>query len=155
VVRIEIPPLRERRDDIPLFVDFFSRAFCARSGLPDRRFTAEATALLTAHEWPGNVRELKNIVERLVIMTREDVVTADHVSQTLNPPTPRPEPAGELFGMVDFRAARAAFEREFLRRKLEETEGNVTRTAERVGLERTNLHRKIKSLGLGESGEDS
>lgn len=155
VIPLYVPPLRHRTDDIPLFVDFFSRAFCARSGLPDRRFSPEATALLTGYEWPGNVRELKNIVERLVIMTREDTVTAEHVRRALTPPIPRPDPDAELFGIDDFREARAAFEREFLSRKLDETEGNVTRTAERVGLERTNLHRKIKSLGIGPGSEDS
>jgi two-component system nitrogen regulation response regulator NtrX len=155
VIPLHVPPLRDRPDDIPLFVDFFSRAFCARSGLPPRRFLAEAVERLTEYDWPGNVRELKNIVERLVIMTRAPEVEAAHVAQALKTPVAKPGAPDELFVIDDFREAKSAFEREYLARKLEEFGGNVTKTAEAVGIERTNLHRKIKNLGLAGSREEN
>jgi two-component system nitrogen regulation response regulator NtrX len=155
VIPLHVPPLRERKQDIPQFVEFFTRAFCARSGLPLRTFTQEAIARLTDYDWPGNVRELKNIIERLVIMTRADAVTSEHVGQALKPAPAKAEPADEIFTIAGFREAKAAFEREFLLRKLEEFNGNVTKTAEALGIERTNLHRKIRSLGIGGTSKEN
>jgi len=94
------------------------------------------------------VRELKNIVERLMIMTRANEVTANDVRNTLTVEPPRTDPSAGLFETTDYRDARAAFERAFLLRKLEEFGWNVTRTAEAVSIERSNLHRKIKALGI-------
>jgi len=148
VIPLFVPPLRDRVEDIPGFVDFFSRAFAARSGLTPRAFTAEAIGLLQQYSWPGNVRELKNIVERLMIMTRANEVTANDVRNTLTVEPPRTDPSAGLFETTDYRDARAAFERAFLLRKLEEFGWNVTRTAEAVSIERSNLHRKIKALGI-------
>jgi two-component system nitrogen regulation response regulator NtrX len=148
VIPLHVPPLRERRQDIPLFVEFFARAFCTRSGLPPRRFTDQAVERLGDYDWPGNVRELKNVVERLVILTRGEEVDAEQAAQALRPAAPRAGVTEELFDIDDLREAKAAFEREFLQRKLEEFDGNITKTAEALGIERTNLHRKIKSLGI-------
>jgi two-component system nitrogen regulation response regulator NtrX len=148
VIPLFVPPLRERVEDIPGFIEFFTRSFAARSGLTPRVFTPEAIDLLKAYSWPGNVRELKNIVERLMIMTRAKEVTADDVRNTLTIEPPRTDPLAGLFATPDYRDARAAFERAFLMRKLEEFGGNITRTAEAVGIERSNLHRKIKALGI-------
>lgn len=153
VIPLHVPPLRERREDIPLFVEFFSKAFCDRSGLAHRRFGAEAIARFCSYDWPGNVRELKNIVERLVIMTPEEEVTAVRVEQTLKIQPSRTEKSASLFQVNDYREAREAFEREYLRRQLEEHQGNITKTAESIGLERTNLHRKIKKMGLATNGK--
>ncbi|MDP8221717.1 MAG: sigma-54 dependent transcriptional regulator [Candidatus Lernaella stagnicola] len=155
VIPLHVPPLRERRADIALFVGFFSKAFCERSGLPSRRFADDATAYLSEYDWPGNVRELKNIIERLVIMTRADEVTREQVVQAIKLQPGRRDEHEAMFEIEDFREARAGFEREFLKRKLEKQAGNVTKTAEHIGLERTNLHRKIKALGLTSSGEDA
>ena len=154
VIPLQVPPLRERREDIPLFVDFFTKAFCVRSGLPPRDFEPEAVARLMEYDWPGNIRELKNIIERLVILTRAESVTAAHVSQAIKLQAVQPEEPDDLFAVPDYREAKAQFEREFLRRKLDENGGNITKTAEAIGIERTNLHRKMKSLGLNVPRED-
>lgn len=155
VIPLHVPPLRLRREDIPQFVEFFGRAFCARSGLPARRFTPAAIVLLTEYDWPGNVRELKNIVERLVIMTRDEEVGEERVRQSLKLGLARAEDTEKMFKMDDFRQARSVFEREYLKRKLDEHNGNITRTAETVGIERSNLHRKIKALNIVDQGEKS
>ncbi|HPM75614.1 MAG TPA: sigma-54 dependent transcriptional regulator [bacterium] len=154
VIPLYVPPLRERRSDIASYIDFFGRAFCARSGLPPREFTPEAMALLSEYDWPGNVRELKNIVERLVIMTRDERITPEAVRESLTPGSSHDEEADRLYAINDYRLARMAFEREYLQRKLEENKGNITKTAEAVGLERSNLHRKIKALDIEISREE-
>ena len=156
VIPLHVPPLRERREDISAFIDFFSRQFAARSGLPPRKFTEQARKLLIEYDWPGNVRELKNIVERLVIMTRSDTVTDEDVNTALKMQPVKPETGDEqLYGIDDYRRARSAFEREYLMRKLEEFNGNITKTAEAVGIERSNLHRKIKALNIDMPREET
>jgi two-component system, NtrC family, nitrogen regulation response regulator NtrX len=155
VIPLHVPPLRERREDIALFVDFFGHQFAARSGLPNKAFTKTAIEALAAYEWPGNVRELKNIVERLVIMTREREVTEGDVRRALKFQV---RPSGlDLFTISDLREAKGEFEREFILRKLNENDWNVSRTAEAIGLERSNLYRKIRAHDLEEqrSGEKS
>ncbi|MHA1569270.1 MAG: sigma-54-dependent transcriptional regulator [Alphaproteobacteria bacterium] len=148
VIPLHVPPLRERREDIKAFVEFFSGAFCARSGLPPKRFEPQALTLLSEYDWPGNVRELKNIVERLVIMTRAEQVSAEETRNALKMAPAKAETFDVMLDIDDFREARSAFEREYLVRKLEENEGNITKTAESVGIERSNLHRKIKTLNI-------
>ncbi len=148
VIPLFVPPLRDRAGDIPGFIAFFSRSFSDRSGLPAREFTAEAIELLQQYSWPGNVRELKNIVERLMIMTRAREVTGIDVRNTLTIEPPRTDPWAGLFETNDYREARAAFERAFLIRKLEEAGWNISRAAEAVNMERSNLHRKIKALAI-------
>ena len=148
VIPLHVPPLRERRDDIPVFVEFFSKQFAARSGLTDKTFARTAVEALTTYDWPGNVRELKNIVERLVIMTREKEVSEADVRRALKFQV---RPSGlDLYSIVDLREAKAEFEREFILRKLNEHEWNVSRTAEAIGLERSNLYRKIRTYDLEE-----
>lgn len=146
VIPLQVPPLRERKEDILLFVDFFSKKFAERSGLVNKKFTRNATEALTNYDWPGNVRELKNIVERLVIMTREAEVTEVDVRRALKFQI---KPSGlDLFTVLDLREAKGEFEREFILRKLNDHEWNISRTAEMIGLERSNLYRKIRQYGL-------
>ena len=148
VIPLHVPPLRERRDDIPQFVEFFGQQFSARSGLSGKSFTRTAVDALAAYDWPGNVRELKNIVERLVIMTRDKEVSEADVRRALKFQV---RPSGlDLFTIADLREAKGEFEKEFILRKLNEHEWNISRTAESIGLERSNLYRKIRTHDLEE-----
>ncbi len=148
VIPLHVPPLRERRGDIPMFVDFFSRQFAQRSGLADKTFNNEAIEILRGYDWPGNVRELKNIVERLVIMTREKEVRESDVRRALKFQI---RPAGlDLFTVSNLREAKLEFEKEFILRKLNENNWNISRTAQSISLERSSLYRKIKAYGLDE-----
>ena len=146
VIPLHVPPLRERREDILLFVDFFGKKFAERSGLVNKEFTRNAVEALTNYDWPGNVRELKNIVERLVIMTRDTEVREVDVRRALKFQV---KPSGlDLYTVSDLREAKGEFEREFILRKLNENDWNISRTAETIGLERSNLYRKIRQYGL-------
>jgi two-component system nitrogen regulation response regulator NtrX len=155
VVPIEVPPLRDRAGDIPLLVGHFMAEFCHANRRPMLEIAEDAMRALTGYSWPGNVRELKNVVERMAILCRGTQISREDVPVELRggpegpvPGRRRSDSLESLLRVSDLRQARAAFEREFLRRKLEEHEGNVSRTAEAVGVERTNLHRKLKSYGL-------
>ncbi len=155
VIPLVVPPLRERKQDIPLLVRRFLRDFAQREGEPEKDITDEALTLFIEHDWPGNVRELKNFTERLIIMTSADTITEKDI------PALEKEIHGdfpeELTKMADsYRAAKMDFEKTFIARKLQEFDGNISKTAEAIGLERSNLHRKIKAYGLDKvSGLDS
>jgi two-component system nitrogen regulation response regulator NtrX len=145
VIPFFVPPLRERREDIPLLADHFLAEFTTAYGRKPKELTPEAYRVLGEHHWPGNVRELKNLIERIVILNPQVRVDARHI-----PLTPGRKPQDrplERFGSLQ--EVREAAEREYILKKLEETSGNVTRTAELLGLERSNLYRKMKSLGIG------
>ena len=148
VFTFTLPPLRRRREDIPLMLELFAQEFGRVYSKPGLSFSPEAVRAMTAYDWPGNVRELRNAVERLVIIAPGPVIGIEFV-----PPSICGEgsaAAGEVpkDDLVDFREARERFERQFLGRRLEKNAWNISRTAEQVGLERSNLHRKIKALGL-------
>jgi two-component system, NtrC family, nitrogen regulation response regulator NtrX len=146
VIPIEVPPLRGRKDDIPLLVDHFITVFCAENGKRAKTLDGEALAYFLAYDWPGNVRELRNMVERLVIMTAGDVITPDDLPAPL-----RPKDSGPLTGEVRARSlkeARDGFERAYILAELRAHEWNMTRTAERLGIERSHLYRKIKTYGI-------
>ena len=150
VVPIVVPDLVERRADVPLLVEEFARQF-GRKGLGGKRFAAEAMALLQRHAWPGNVRELRNLVERLMIMTPADTVTAADVALFLGgaPLSPPPAPAaGPDYAGLDYKEARRRFETDYLQARLDENDGNISRTAEQIGMERSHLHKKVKALGI-------
>lgn len=157
VIPIYVPPLRERKEDIPLLVDEFLKEFS------QGRITPEDGVIeaMKAYDWPGNVRELRNLIERMVILSRDGKIRLkDLPSQIIDSagrglrPQSRADGAQELapdascFSCPDFKQAKTEFEREYLKRKLEEFGGNIKRTAESIGIERRHLHRKIKSLGL-------
>jgi two-component system nitrogen regulation response regulator NtrX len=146
VIPIEVPPLRARRDDIPLLVDHFVALFCAENGKRIKTVSGEALAYFLAYDWPGNIRELRNMVERLVIMTPGDVIGPDDLPAPL-----RPKDAGALGadgGQRSLREARDGFERAYILAELRAHDWNMTRTAERLGIERSHLYRKIKTYGI-------
>ena len=153
VVPLQVPSLVERREDIPDLVDFFMDQIAATSGLPKRRIAADALAILQSHDWPGNVRQLRNNVERLMILASGDPeteVTAEMLPQdvgALVPVTPNGSGGEKLLGLP-LREAREAFEREYLIAQISRLGGNISRTAEFIGMERSALHRKLKSLGV-------
>ncbi|RNC65840.1 MAG: sigma-54-dependent Fis family transcriptional regulator [Desulfuromonadales bacterium] len=151
VVPFTVPPLRERRDDIPLLVDHFLEIFARREGWERKTMLPEAVELLRHYDWPGNVRELRNIVERLVIMTSGRVIAPAQVPESIAGGAAREihgtRPAGtQEIGTL--REAREEFEKEFILQKLEEHGWNISRTAEAIELERSNLYRKMKSYGI-------
>jgi two-component system nitrogen regulation response regulator NtrX len=147
VIPLTAPPLRERRGDIPLLVEHFIEAFCLENNKEKKKISPEAMELLTGYAWPGNVRELKNLVERMVIMTRGPVIEEKDV-----PDPVREHPKAPLeFSFFDFdllRDARREFEKRFIMKKLSENDENISKTAEMIGIERSNLHRKIKSYEI-------
>jgi len=146
VIPLFIPPLRDRKDDIPVLVSRFIREFSHKEGLPEKTISPDALEILIEHNWPGNVRELKNLIERLVILTQSDVISGSDI-----PPFILNQKVGTdnaFLSVNDYRAAKSEFEKRFIAKKLLENEGNISRTAEVIGLERSNLHRKIKAYGL-------
>jgi two-component system nitrogen regulation response regulator NtrX len=154
VVPIRVPPLAERREDIPGLVEYFMEQISLATGLPKRRIGEDAMAVLQSHDWPGNVRQLRNNVERLMILAGGDseaVISASMLPQDVGSMVPS-MPAGNggehLMGLA-LREAREVFEREYLRAQISRFGGNISRTAEFVGMERSALHRKLKALGIG------
>jgi two-component system nitrogen regulation response regulator NtrX len=154
VIPIRVPALAERREDVPELIDFFMDQISSATGLPKRRIAEDAMAVLQSHDWPGNVRQLRNNVERLMILTSGDPdaeVTADMLPSeigTLVPTTPGGS-GGEKLMSLPLREAREIFEREYLLAQIARFSGNISRTSEFIGMERSALHRKLKSLGIG------
>jgi two-component system, NtrC family, nitrogen regulation response regulator NtrX len=151
VIPIEVPPLRERSEDIPLLARHFLKGFCAEYGKREKSLTTEAMELFLQHPWPGNVRELKNVIERLVIMVPEDGIRRPDVEPALQARPRREEEgvgAAGVWRTASLRDARGRFEREYILMHLQENDWNVTRTAERLRIERSNLHRKLKAYGI-------
>ncbi|HYP12848.1 MAG TPA: sigma 54-interacting transcriptional regulator, partial [Bryobacteraceae bacterium] len=146
VIPFSVPPLRERREDIPLLADYFLQEFTRAYGRKPKELTPEAYRVLEEYSWPGNVRELKNLMERIVIMNPQVRVDARHVPLGM-PRKHQNDRAVDRFGSLQ--EVREAAEREYILKKLDETQGNVTRTAELLGLERSNLYRKMRALGIG------
>jgi two-component system, NtrC family, nitrogen regulation response regulator NtrX len=157
VVPVRVPGLAERREDIPELIAFFMDQLSASSGLPRRKIAGDAMAVLQTHEWPGNIRELRNNVERLMILASGEAdseITAELLPQELGataPVTPS-GPGGERLLSMPLREAREVFERDYLISQINRFGGNISRTAEFVGMERSALHRKLKSLGVGGDG---
>jgi two-component system, NtrC family, nitrogen regulation response regulator NtrX len=153
VVPIRVPPLAERREDIPDLVDYFMDQISLATGLPKRRIGDDAMAVLQSHDWPGNVRQLRNNVERLMILAGGDpdaLITASMLPQDVGsmvPSMPNGNGGEHLMGLP-LREAREVFEREYLRAQISRFGGNISRTAEFVGMERSALHRKLKALGM-------
>jgi len=148
VVPLSIPPLREHPEDIPELLEYFVREFVTGEGLTERRFSSDSTRVLSGYRWPGNIRELKNLVQRLLILGSEPVVERDEVEQALGIVQAEPAPEAGVDLGLPLREAREAFERRYLEAQLQSCEGGMTELAQRTGMERTNLYRKLKSLGL-------
>jgi two-component system nitrogen regulation response regulator NtrX len=165
VIPFVVPPLRERKDDIPVLAEHFLREFSILHGRSLRALDAEAAKMLTSYPWPGNVRELKNLIERVMILTREEeegtTITAaallGHLKYEIF--TPKTEEAEVSENPTDpqsgksLRDARQEFEKEFILRSLKENDWNVSKTSQILGIERSYLHRKIKSFGLDPDSE--
>src|SRR5262249_33019910 len=155
VVPIRVPPLAERREDIPDLVDYFMDQISQATGLPKRKIGDDAMAVLQSHDWPGNVRQLRNNVERLMILAGGDpeaTISASMLPQDVGsmvPSMPNGQGGEQLMGLP-LREARELFEREYLMAQINRFGGNISRTAEFVGMERSALHRKLKALGIGE-----
>ena len=153
VVPIRVPSLSERRDDIPEMVDFFMEQLSLTTGLPRRKVGLDAMASLQSHDWPGNVRQLRNNIERLLILAAGDADVEIDASMlpseigALVPATPNGA-GGEKLMSLPLREAREVFEREYLVAQISRFGGNISRTAEFIGMERSALHRKLKSLAI-------
>jgi two-component system nitrogen regulation response regulator NtrX len=153
VVPIRVPSLAERREDIPELVEYFMTQISQATGLPKRTVGADALAVLQSHDWPGNVRQLRNNVERLMILAGGDpeaVITAAMLPQDVGSMIPNMPNGngGEHLMSLALREAREVFEREYLLAQINRFGGNISRTAEFVGMERSALHRKLKALGI-------
>ena len=151
VVPINVPSLRDRLEDIPLLVEDISRHQIGK-GLSRKTFSEEAFDVMKRHSWPGNVRELKNFVERLAIMCPEELLTGEQVGQFLplppGPATTSSETSMSPYLNADFKDAKRMFEKEYLQQKLLINDNNISKTAEEIGLERSHLHKKLKSLDI-------
>lgn len=158
VVPLRVPSLSERRDDIPSLVSHFMKRLSAASGLAMRDIGDDAMAVLQAHSWPGNVRQLRNIVERLLILATDDAaqaISADLLPSDLGAnATWNNSARSDLVISLPLREAREIFEREYLMAQINRFGGNISRTAAFVGMERSALHRKLKSLGVGSVGRE-
>ncbi|MEO5372356.1 MAG: sigma-54 dependent transcriptional regulator [Magnetococcus sp. DMHC-1] len=148
VIPLRVPPLRERREDIPALVAYFIGQH--QSVTPHWSFAQQALDLLAEYHWPGNVRELKNLVERLLIMAPGPVLRPEDLPDFIvRRDREVQSPWEQLLRSANLRTAREEFERHYLAEHLARHQGNISRTAEAVGMERSALHRKLKSLGLG------
>ena len=154
VVPVRVAPLSERREDIPELVDYFMDQISQMTGLSKRRIGDDAMAVLQSHNWPGNVRQLRNNVERLMILAGGDPEVVLNASMlppdvgSMVPTMPNGNGGEHLMGLP-LRDAREVFEREYLVAQISRFGGNISRTAEFVGMERSALHRKLKALGIG------
>ncbi len=148
VLPFHVPPLRERTADVIPLAKHFLRFFCQQEGRPEKSFDAGAIEALAAYSWPGNVRELKNIAERLVIMTPDMIIKSEHLPQEIAVRNSNIASSSNQNYPDSLRDARDSFEREFIIRKLKEQNWNVSKTAEMIEIERSNLHRKIKTYEI-------
>ena len=147
VIPIAVPPLRERKTDIPRLVGHFIAEFCVENNKEIKKISPEAMDLLISYSWPGNVRELKNVVERMVIMTRGPMIEAKDVPEPIRE-QPKAPPEFSFFEFNSLKEARRDFEKRFIMKKLTENDENISKTADLIGIERSNLHRKIRSYGI-------
>ncbi|MEJ5079940.1 MULTISPECIES: nitrogen assimilation response regulator NtrX [unclassified Ochrobactrum] len=153
VVPVHVPALASRREDIPSLVEFFMTQIAEQAGIKPRKIGSDAMAVLQSHSWPGNIRQLRNNVERLMILARGDdpdaPVTADLLPAEIGDTLPRaPTESDQHIMALPLREARERFEKEYLIAQINRFGGNISRTAEFVGMERSALHRKLKSLGV-------
>jgi two-component system nitrogen regulation response regulator NtrX len=153
VVPINVPALKDRSEDIPFLVDQLMKQVSEQMGVKRRQITDDALAILQSHSWPGNTRHLKNIVERLVISSQDEdpnePIGAESLPDDISEVTPQMRDGGQQHIMtLPIREAREAFERDYLLAQINRFGGNISKTAAFVGMERSALHRKLKSLGV-------
>lgn len=143
VIPFQIPSLREHIEDIPQLVEHFNQLHCKRNKLQNKKFTDEAIDVMQNYDWPGNVRELSSVVERVAIMNQKIKIEAEDI------PINKSEQVSNIHYNYDsYREANEAYEKEFISRKLIEFQGNITRTAEAIGIDRSYLYRRMKALGI-------
>ena len=147
VIRLHCPALRDREGDVELLARHFVRLACKRNGLTSRQVSDEAIGALRAMPWPGNVRELKNLMESAAILAESETIEKDDLLQ-MGAGQARGAGATEYFALETLEEFRAAIEREFIRRKIEENGGNIKRTAENIRIQRSNLYKKLERYGL-------
>jgi two-component system nitrogen regulation response regulator NtrX len=153
VVPVRVPALRERREDIPDLIEFFMQHAAQMAGLPPRRLSDDGIAALQAYDWPGNVRQLRNVVDWILIMAPgnvDELVFASMLPSDIGDIAPvitRPDAAQEIMALP-LREAREVFERQYLEAQISRFGGNISRTAGFVGMERSALHRKLRTLGI-------
>jgi len=148
VIPFYVPPLREHAEDVSALTNYFLAEFARAYGRRPKHFSEAALGSLGRYRWPGNVRELRNLVERMVIMVPGDRIELRHLPPGFHHEPAAARGAGMTGGFASLQEARAAYERDYILRKLEENRGNVSRTAEVLGLERSHLYRKMKALGI-------
>jgi len=141
VIPIMVSPLRERKEDIPALVEHFLEYFAAEYGQRPKKVSPDAIKILEAYDWPGNIRELRNVIERLVIMTSSNTITAKNIAVGGSA-------RSDYFAFNTLKEARESFEKDFITKKLEENSWNISKTAEVLDVERSNLHRKIKTYDI-------
>lgn len=143
VIPIEVPSLRDRLEDIPLLIDIFLNEFCKENRGTQKRMDSAAVNLLMNYDWPGNVRELKNLIERLTIMVTDEVIQASDIPKPYGPPTPgkSESPENQLFVFEHLADARRAFEKEYVKRKLQQYGQNVVKTADGIGVAAPDIKR--------------
>ena len=150
VIPFYVPPLRERREDIPLLIAHFLESFSLENGRRLKSIAPGAVEMLTNYDWPGNIRELKNVIERLVIMSPGTTIRAEHIPNSiLDGGRRRSQSSGFSSGefgdpWIPLKEARNAFEKRYILQCLKAHQGNITRTAQALGIERTYLHKKIR-----------
>ena len=147
VIPLRVPALRERKEDIPVLVNWFLKEVTLKEHEEEKTITDDALAKLMEHDWPGNVRELKNFIERLVIMVPHNVISAKDIP-LLTENNKKTDGTVPLSAADSFRTAKMDFEKKYIIKKLQEFDGNISKTSEAIGIERSNLHRKIKRYGL-------
>ncbi|MCA8940957.1 MAG: sigma-54-dependent Fis family transcriptional regulator [Planctomycetes bacterium] len=148
VIRIEVPPLRDRLEDLDALTDHFLRETCRRHGLSEIEVTAAARSALRARPWPGNVRELKHLIEAAAILAENGVIDGEDIESLSAARSGESARGGDWFAFETLESFRAATEKEFIRRKLEENNGNIKRTAERIKIQRSNLYKKLDRYGM-------
>ena len=146
VVPIEVPPLRKRRADIPLLSDFFLKQVAEELGIATKRLSPRALEVMKGYLWPGNVRELRNLVERLCILTKGEEITDTNLP--FHTSDSRSDWENDPFSIEDFQNFRELTEKEYLLRKMGENNGNISQTARRLGMQRSNLYKKIEKYGI-------
>lgn len=151
VIPLIVPPLRERKDDIPQLAKYFTGLFASESGIRPKELDPEVIRLFQSYNWPGNIRELRNAIERLMIMVPSPYINASDIAALGMLDPGRAVRDNDYSSYATLKEARDAFEKEFIYRKLQENDWNVSRTADAIAVERSNLHKKIKSYGISES----
>ena len=154
VVPIQVPALRERREDIPVLCEHFMERSAQSAGMPPRKLGEDALAALQSYDWPGNVRQLRNVIDWLLIMTpgkAEDPIGADNLPPEITSQTPVLSNGAAALLALPLRQARERFEKQYLDAQVNRFGGNISRTAAFVGMERSALHRKLRMLGISTS----